>query len=295
MSMADYEISCGNASARVSSLGAELCSYRSAESREYIWQADPAVWGSHGPNLFPLIGVTVNGQISIEGRNYRIPKHGVVRHKEFAARMINSSSIEMVYAADETSGEMYPYDFTLRVAYTIREDGFDTAYTVENHDRREMPFCLGGHPGFLCPMYAGEAFEDYAIRFEEPETGLVRTMSADGCINGQKQLALRDGTTLCLNHEMFDHDALIFDGIRSRRVCLENRSTGKGLAFSFPDFNVLALWTKPGARASYLCLEPWNGLPPLEGETGRFEDKPYVRRLGPGQIYQAGYAMRVIA
>ena len=29
--------------------GAQLCSVRSAGGTEYLWQADPAVWGRHAP------------------------------------------------------------------------------------------------------------------------------------------------------------------------------------------------------------------------------------------------------
>lgn len=30
-----------------------------------------------------------------------------------------------------------------------------------------MPFLIGGHPGFNCPMFAGEKYSDYWIEFEK--------------------------------------------------------------------------------------------------------------------------------
>ncbi len=33
--------------------GAQLCSVRALGALEYLWQADPAVWGRHAPLLFP--------------------------------------------------------------------------------------------------------------------------------------------------------------------------------------------------------------------------------------------------
>ena len=33
-----------------------------------------------------------------------------------------------------------------------------------------MPYCLGAHPGFLCPLNPGERFEDYRLEFEYEET-----------------------------------------------------------------------------------------------------------------------------
>ena len=37
--------------------GAELCSLIGlSDGTEYVWQADPAIWGRHAPLLFPVIG-----------------------------------------------------------------------------------------------------------------------------------------------------------------------------------------------------------------------------------------------
>ena len=61
-------------------VGAELASIVNVETgQEYMWQADPEVWGSHAPVLFPIIGVLKDGETHIDGQTYRIPKHGMVR------------------------------------------------------------------------------------------------------------------------------------------------------------------------------------------------------------------------
>ena len=37
--------------------GAELCRITSVKNNtEFMWDANPAVWGSYAPNLFPIIG-----------------------------------------------------------------------------------------------------------------------------------------------------------------------------------------------------------------------------------------------
>ncbi|HKJ49267.1 MAG TPA: hypothetical protein VJ973_09275, partial [Christiangramia sp.] len=55
----------------VKETGAELCSiYNKENGKEYIWQADPDIWGSHAPNLFPIIGVIENGKYLYEGKEY---------------------------------------------------------------------------------------------------------------------------------------------------------------------------------------------------------------------------------
>lgn len=52
--------------------GAQLCSVRSAGGTEYLWQADPAVWGRHAPLLFPLIGRLQDSQYTLDGRAWSI-------------------------------------------------------------------------------------------------------------------------------------------------------------------------------------------------------------------------------
>ena len=32
-----------------------------------------------------------------------------------------------------------------------------------------MPFQIGGHPGFHCPLYKEESYEDYELVFEQKE------------------------------------------------------------------------------------------------------------------------------
>lgn len=63
--------------------GAQLCSVRSAGGTEYLWQADPAVWGRHAPLLFPLIGRLQDSQYTLDGRAWSISTHGFARDAQF--------------------------------------------------------------------------------------------------------------------------------------------------------------------------------------------------------------------
>ncbi len=69
---------------RVKPMGAELCSIRSrADYTEYMWQADPAVWGRHSPVLFPVIGRLSRGRFRIHGKEYKLSIHGFARNTLF--------------------------------------------------------------------------------------------------------------------------------------------------------------------------------------------------------------------
>ena len=44
-------------------------------------------------------------------------------------------------------------------------------YTLENEFLRViMPFFVGGHPAFNCPIVAGDDYTDYYVEFEKEET-----------------------------------------------------------------------------------------------------------------------------
>ena len=62
----------------------------------------------------------------------------------------------------------------------------------------------------------------------------------------------------------------------------------------FPKMEVLAVWSKPGAHADYVCLEPWHGMPDMADATGRFEDKPFATILAPGEAWQAEFEAALI-
>ena len=49
------------------------------------------------------------------------------------------------------------------------------SYEVTNEGTEDMPFFIGGHPGFRCPLDEGEAYTDYELRFEKEEAAELCT------------------------------------------------------------------------------------------------------------------------
>lgn len=275
--------------------GAEMQSYRDADGREHIWCGDPAVWKGRAPVLFPAIGALGAGGTTIAGEPYAVPRHGFVRERMFEVTEQGDDYVTLTLHEDAQTKEVYPFDFALSVTYRFIPGGFETRFVVENHTGRSMPFMIGGHPAFCCPMNEGEAFEDYVIRFETQEGPTTPLCVPNGRLHDERAVEwCEDGRTLPLDHSVFDAiDTYIFTGLRSRYVDLVHKQNGKGLRFSF-DMPVLAVWTMPGKRGDYVCIEPWQGCPAYEGESGRFEDKPYHATLGAGEVFTCGYKMELI-
>src|SRR5581483_6415074 len=69
-------------SATILARGAELCSLKTADGVELLWQAGPE-WPRHSPLLFPIIGEVKNEQLRVRGKTYNMLRHGVARDQDF--------------------------------------------------------------------------------------------------------------------------------------------------------------------------------------------------------------------
>ena len=276
--------------------GAEIVSCKTAEGREILWQADPSVWNQHAPVLFPVCGNIRNKTLRIGGEPYQMTMHGFCRDADFSTVRKGADFVELELRVSEEIRRMYPFDFVFRVIYVLGGNGYRTVFLVENRSDRRMPFCVGGHPGFICPMEAGAGYEDYELVFPEKEDGWNALVASGGFLDGGETLpCLRDTGKIPLKHAWFDEkDTLVLTHLRSRGVKLINRCSGHGLRMDFPKMEVLAVWSMPGAGADYVCLEPWHGIPDTADATGRFEDKPFATLLQPGESWQGYFEVTLI-
>ena len=294
--MSNILLHAGKATAAVRLKGAQFISFKGADGRELMWQGDPAVWPNYAPVLFPVCGAVPNEGLSIGGKMYPMTKHGFTRNPDFRVVRQGEDFVELVLTPTEESKPMYPFEFAFHVIYTITETGYTTTFMVENLDSKVMPFCVGGHPGFIVPMEEGAAFEDYQLVFPCVEDGKNSLAPNGYIITGSEYLdCFHNSDTLPLSHDLFDsRDALIFTELKSRSVKLVHKETGHGINFSFPKMEVLAVWSKPNANAPYLCLEPWHGQPSTDKESGRMEDKAFVTMLEPGKAWQGSFTVQLI-
>ena len=281
-------LSYGETKAVITTEGAQLVSFMNGDGREKIWQADPAVWNQHAPVLFPVCGAPKDGKVIIDGVAYAMPKHGFTRvNPVFERSAYGPDFVELLLRDNEETHACYPFCFDFLVSYELFDHGIRTSFRVKNRDQKTMPFCVGGHPAFICPMEENAVFDDYDVIFSEQEDGVIAATPGGGAIDGEEILPFfHDGHVLPLNHHEIDiRDSWLFSGLNSRSVRLENRKTGHGLTMHFPKMEALAIWSAGGKNADYVCLEPWHGIPATRAESGRFEDKPFVTLLSPGETY----------
>lgn len=175
----EFTLHCGNTTARVRQKGAQMTSFKGNDNREVIWQADPAVWGNHAPVLFPICGTAKDNHVIIDGVSYPIAKHGFSRNPEFTVEKIGDDFIELVLTPTEESKPSYPFEFAFHVVYTLRENGFSAQFLVENKSDKVMPFCCGGHPGFIVPMEEAQATRTTSWFSRKSRTGATASAPAD--------------------------------------------------------------------------------------------------------------------
>lgn len=281
--------------ARINSLGAQLNSLQDMQGTEYLWQADPTYWGGQAPVLFPVVGALRDGKTTINGKTYEMKRHGFARTMDFT--VLEQQEDQVVYAlkADDKTKEQYPFDFELRIVYRLQGKTLTNEYIVLNHGDSVMPFVVGGHPAFRCPVVEGETFEDYVVEFEQEETADCPSVNrATGLIDfGNCTRVLNKERAIALRHDLFYKDALVFDKLKSRRVTLRSQKSNRGVEMSFPGFDYLGVWSAVN-DAPFVALEPWTGCATCEDEDNVMEHKRNMTMLKPGEQFSVAFSVKLL-
>ncbi|WP_088187316.1 aldose 1-epimerase family protein [Desulfosporosinus sp. FKA] len=264
--------------------GAEIQSLISKQdSTEYIWQGDPKYWPWHAPICFPIVGKLANDKYYVKGNAYSLPIHGFARDMEFNEIDISQSHVIYHLGYDITTLARFPFKFELEITYTLKGNGVDIAYTVENVDDKELYFSLGAHPGFNCPFSSEEMFNDCELAFEKAERYFIK---------GQEELHLPSDNILQLKHDIFSKGVLTFKNPQSQFVTLRSRKTGRTLTLRFEGFPYLGIWSKPEG-APFICIEPWYGITDRPGESQEISAKEGILSLQPNQEFRCAYQIIV--
>ncbi len=275
--------------------GAELSSVKSTTNneREFVWQADKTVWGSHAPNLFPIIGCMKNDNYIYDGKIYNMPKHGFVRHNEdFVVKTRSEHSITFLLTSNSELYTLFPFKFEFEITYVLDKNKLTLNHSIRNLDSKVMYFSLGGHPAFNCPLYSNEDYTEYYLDFSSEENSKSYLLNmVNGLVTSKTKPVFNDGNKIYLKPDLFNEDALIFKDLKSRQVTLKHKQKGTVLSVKFDDFPYLGIWAKP--NAPYICIEPWLGIADSEGATQKIEEKEGILSLEPNKTFKASYSIEI--
>lgn len=259
--------------------GAQLSLLRDARGRELLWDGDPAVWKGRAPVLFPIVGELAGGSYRLGTKVYRLPRHGFARNRRFELESSSGCAAQFCLAADRESLEVYPFRFRLTIRFELAGSVLSVKATIRNEGEESMPASFGYHPALRWPLPFGQPRSEHFIEFERDEPGPVRRLDSSGLLSPQLHATPISNRHLPLVDSLFESDALILDGVRSRRV-VYGASRGPRIQVSFPDAAYLGVWSKRGA--DFICIEPWNGLADPQGFAGDFASKPGIFQIAPG-------------
>lgn len=270
---------------QISELGAEIKSlvYNGAQ---YIWEGRAEVWAGSGPIMFPICGGLKEDKYTFEGKEYSLGKHGYIRFKTFEVESLTDTSVLFLHKSDEETKACFPFDYELRILYTLSGMSLKAEFSVLNKSAKTMYFNIGAHEGYYTP----EGIEDYDVIFPQKET--LNAYVLYGNLLSQQELPiLKDSQVLPLYDKYFTVDALVFKTLKSRSATLRNRKTGRALSVEFPDSPYFLLWHKP--NAPYICLEPWNGIADVVGSSYDITRKEGITALESGKEYKNTHTITV--
>jgi galactose mutarotase-like enzyme len=272
-------ISANGLSATVLAHGAELCSLKTADGLELVWQAGPE-WRRHAPLLFPIVGRLKSDQLHHGGKSYSMTQHGFARDSRFEWVERGGDFCRLMLTDNSETRSRYPFAFRFVVTYTLREADLEISFEIKNPGDETLPASVGGHPAFNWPLLPGTAKESYSLQFSNEETAPIRRLK-DGLLRAEPVPSPIAGKSLALSERLFDDDAIILDHLASHSLRYAG-DRGAALEISWRDFRELGIWSKPGG-APFLCIEPWCGFASPSDFDGEFSSKPGLMRIEPGE------------
>ena len=277
----------------ITELGAEILRvYDKKYGREVVWEADPSYWKRHAPVLFPNVGKTYRNTVLINGIHYPTSQHGFARDSMFKCTNSTRDSASFLFVSNEETKEVYPFDFELFITYTLEGNRLQVKWEVRNPSDETMYFTIGGHPAFRFAE-KDEVKSDYLLKFPgKSELKYILIDPAEAAADPEHVFTLPlEGECCPVTEEMFEKDALIFDGTQIEEVWLCHKDGTPYVGMECKGFPNFGIWSVKDAP--FVCLEPWMGRCDDAGFEQDISEKPGINRVEGGERFEKAYTIIV--
>lgn len=259
--------------AKINPYGAELTELNKVGSKNVLWEKDEMIWNRVAPNLFPIVGRLKNDQYHYESDTYAMSQHGFARNRTF--ELIEKSEDKALFRleADDISKKEYPFDFVFDIEYYLIDSSIQVNYRVKNRGEVELPYSVGGHPGFAIHGNLSDYFLDFGQSFSTQQWLL------EGPYYSGESVDLNIDKKIRLEYSLFEKDAIVFRDPSFNRVILHHQDRGGVVAVSYQKLDAIGFWTKNAAP--FFCIEPWWGWADRIDSNGNLLEKESIHFLSP--------------
>lgn len=268
-------------SAKISLKGAELQFLSKKDAPNSLWSIDTAYWNRVAPNLFPIVGRLKNDAYTIHGEPFKMTQHGFARDMEFEIESCSDSVARLRLVSSSSTRSLYSFDFEFIVEYALTESGLEIAYCTNNTGTVDLPYSVGGHPGFAL---AG-SIEEHYLTFDRPFS--TQRHLLEGSYFSGETMDLQVSDRMALSAALFERDALVIKQPPFTTIHLMHETKGKLATMTCENWEALGIWTKAGAP--FLCIEPWWGWADELSSTGNLYEKAGIHVLAPGKSERFAY------
>lgn len=260
------------------SKGAELISLK-FQKNELIWTASEP-WKRHAPVLFPTVGKLKDDSFIYQNQKYTLPQHGFARDTEWICTFQNSDTIEFELTDNEETYKIYPFHFSFLIKYQLINSAIHIYFQIFNPYHYPMYFSVGYHPAFYLPF---QLF-NYKLKFYPHQNHLVRSVLNQGLINSEKKHINLHHSTLELNTELFDNDAIVLENTNIENLALFCDEQNYSIKIYTGKCRNIGIWTKSNCE-DFVCIEPWMGIADYENTTQVLGQKKDIITLPAYQSY----------
>jgi galactose mutarotase-like enzyme len=160
-----------------------------------------------------IVGTLKNDSYTYKNNPYTLSRHGFARDMDFNLIDSNENKVILSLSSNAVTKERFPFEFELRIIYTLHISILNVNYQVINRGFDILPFSIGGHPAFAL----SKKFEEYTLQFETDENLTCYQLDNDLLSEKTKQIELVKNR-LPLTYSLFENDALIFKKLKSKQI-----------------------------------------------------------------------------
>ena len=281
-----YSLSNDELTIEVESLGAELKSVRSGD-HEFMWQGDSKYWGRTSPVLFPFVGSLKDKQFRYKGKTYPMSQHGFARDLEHQLIEKTDNRLLFELRSNEETLARYPMEFVLHIGYELLGNSVKVTWTVSNPSQEDLHFSIGAHPGFNTPADKS----GYRLYFEGlDEVHYHGNSQTTGLSLREDKVLKLENSRITMTSDFFDTYTYMIENRQTKAVGIEDANGKMFVKVEF-DMPLFALWSKEGANAPFICIEPWCGRCDAEDFTGELQEREYDNVLKKDEVFNSSYLM----